>query len=118
MGRLSTHVLDAAHGKPAQGVPIELHRIEASGHRALVARTATNSDGRTDAPLLAGAAYQTGAYEIVFVVGDYFRSTGLIPAGPAFLEAVPVRFQITDPDGSYHVPLVCSPWSYSTYRGS
>jgi len=118
MGRLSTHVLDAANGKPARGVPIELHRIDASGHRALVVRTTTNSDGRTDAPLLADGAFLTGAYEIIFDIGDYFRGTGLIPAGPAFLETVPVRFQMTDPDGSYHVPLVCSPWAYSTYRGS
>jgi 5-hydroxyisourate hydrolase len=118
MGRLSTHVLDTASGKPAQGVAIELHRIDAAGSRELVAKASTNADGRTDVPLLADGAFKTGAYEITFAMGDFYRGTGQIPAGPAFLEVVPVRFQMTDPDGRYHVPLVCSPWAYSTYRGS
>ncbi len=118
MGHLSTHVLDTSSGKPAQGVAIELHRIDGTGTRALVTKTVTNADGRADAPLLSGATFQTGVYELVFAIGDYFRASGLIPAGPAFLETVPVRFQMTDPDGRYHVPLVCSPWAYSTYRGS
>jgi 5-hydroxyisourate hydrolase len=118
MGHLSTHVLDTASGKAAQGVAIALHRVEASGAKTLVLKTSTNADGRTDAPLLAGDVFTPGDYELTFSVGDYFRRAGLIPAGPAFLETVPVRFQMTDPNGRYHVPLVCSPWAYSTYRGS
>ena len=118
MAHLSTHVLDTARGVPARDVAIELWRIAADGRRALVSRTRTNVDGRTDAPLLSGEKVETGAYELVFSIGDYFRASGLIPAGPAFLEDVPVRFRIVDPTGRYHVPLVCSPWAYSTYRGS
>lgn len=118
MGRLSTHVLDTASGKPAQGVALELRRIGADGSSTLVRRATTNADGRTDAALLAEADFATGEYELIFAIGDYFRGAGAIPAGPAFLEKVPVRFQMTDPDGRYHVPLVCSPWAYSTYRGS
>ncbi len=118
MGRLSTHVLDTARGKPAQGVAIQLARIDAAGVRTPVASALTNADGRTDAPLLTGAALDVGTYELTFAIGDYFRASGLVPAGPSFLDVVPLRFQITDPDGHYHVPLVCSPFSYSTYRGS
>ena len=118
MGRLSTHVLDIASGRPAHGVAIELYRIGDDGAHHLLARARTNADGRTDAPLLADAAFLTGSYELVFAIGDYFRANGAIPAGPGFLDQVPIRFQMTDPDGRYHVPLVCSPWAYSTYRGS
>lgn len=109
-GKLTTHVLDTAAGRPAAGVKIELHRLDESG-RELVAGTVTNSDGRTDQPLLDGAALRTGVYEISFFVGDYF-------VGKGFLDIVPVRFRIADASAHYHVPLLCSPWAYSTYRGS
>jgi len=106
MGRLTTHVLDTAAGRPAPGVAITLRR-----DGAVVTETATNADGRTDAPLAEGGALVPGAYEITFAVGAYF-------AGHGFLDDVPVRFRIDDADASYHVPLLCSPWSYATYRGS
>ena len=114
-GMLTTHVLDTAHGCPASGVTIELYR-----YKDLVKTVLTNSDGRTDAPLLAGEVFARGAYELIFHVGDYFASTDRegrdleIP----FLDLVPVRFGIADPDAHYHVPLLVSPWAYSTYRGS
>ena len=119
MGRLSTHVLDVSTGKPAAGVVIELHRRTPNGGMELVARAVTNGDGRTDRPLLADDALQTGCYEVVFHVGDYFRAQGFAGlAEPPFLDRVPVRFGIADPNGHTHVPLLVSPWSYSTYRGS
>jgi 5-hydroxyisourate hydrolase len=117
MGRLSTHVLDTVNGKPARGVSIELFRIEGDQRRSIV-RTATNADGRTDAPLMIGDAFQAGSYELVFEVGAYFRLLGTPTADPPFLDIVPIRFTIAEPDGHYHVPLLVSPWSYSTYRGS
>ncbi len=117
MGRLSTHVLDTAHGGPAQGVAIELYAVRGES-RHLVARAETNADGRTDAPLLAGDAYRPGAYELVFHVGAYFRGRGAAGADPPFLDQIPVRFAMAEADGHYHVPLLVSPWSYSTYRGS
>ncbi len=117
MGRLSTHVLDTANGKPAGGLAIELFRLEGEQRRSVV-RTTTNADGRTDAPLMVGDAFRTGSYELVFEVGSYFRSLGTAMADPPFLDVVPIRFSIAEPDGHYHVPLLVSPWSYSTYRGS
>ncbi|HYF55817.1 MAG TPA: hydroxyisourate hydrolase [Salinarimonas sp.] len=117
MGRLSTHVLDTANGRPAAGLRIELHRLE-GGARLALTETLTNADGRTDAPLLAGEALRAGAYEIAFHVAAYFRSQGAALADPPFLDVVPVRFSIADAAGHYHVPLLVSPWSYSTYRGS
>ena len=117
MGRLSTHVLDTANGRPARGVAIELFAVEGKGRRAIV-RTLTNADGRTDAPLMTGDAFRTGTYELVFDVGAYFRSLGAAMADRPFLDLVPIRFTIAEPDGHYHVPLLVSPWSYSTYRGS
>ena len=117
MGRLSTHVLDTANGRPARGVAIELLAVEGEGRRSVV-RTATNADGRTDAPLMTGDAFRTGTYELVFDVGAYFRSLGAATADPPFLDLVPIRFTLAEPDGHYHVPLLVSPWSYSTYRGS
>ena len=117
MGRLSTHVLDTANGRPAKGIEIELLAVEGDRRRP-VARAVTNADGRTDAPLLAGDAFRAGTYELVFHVGPYFRSAGTAAADPPFLDAVPVRFSMAEPDGHYHVPLLVSPWSYSTYRGS
>ena len=106
---LTTHVLDTARGRPAAGVAVELARLDAGGARRVVAEARTNADGRTDAPLL--TALEAGLYELVFDVGAYF-------GGEGFLDRVPVRFRITDPDAHYHVPLLASPWAYSTYRGS
>ncbi len=117
MGRLSTHVLDTSHGRPARDVAVELFILEGDGRRA-VASTRTNADGRTDSPLMGADAFRTGTYEIVFHVGAYFRSLGTDAAEPPFLDLVPIRFSIAEPDGHYHVPLLVSPWSYSTYRGS
>jgi 5-hydroxyisourate hydrolase len=117
MGRLSTHVLDTVNGKPAKGVAIELFAVEGAQRRSVV-RTITNADGRTDAPLMIGDAFHTGAYELVFEVGAYFKALGTPMADPPFLDIVPIRFAIAEPDGQYHVPLLVSPWSYSTYRGS
>ncbi len=112
MGRLSTHVLDTVKGKPAAGVRIELHRLAADGGWTLVVETTTNADGRTDAPLLAGAEFALGTYQLSFHIGDYFKA-----GATAFLDVVPLRFTIAE-DGHYHVPLLATPWSYSTYRGS
>ncbi len=117
MGRLSTHVLDTAHGRPAAGLLVELYAID-GGSRRLVTSAVTNADGRTDAPLMAGDAFRPGLYELVFHVGDYFRRRGATVADPAFLDQVPVHFGIAEQDGHYHVPLLVSPWSYATYRGS
>jgi 5-hydroxyisourate hydrolase len=117
MGRLSTHVLDTARGRPAAGLRVELVALDGEARRTLV-DTRTNADGRTDAPLLAGDAYRPGAYELVFDVGDYFRARGTPTAEPPFLDRIPIRFAMAEPDGHYHVPLLVSPWSYSTYRGS
>lgn len=117
MRKLSTHVLDTAQGKPAAGMRIDLDRIDAtSRHR--VASTTTNHDGRTDAPLLADEALAPGTYELTFHSADYFRREGLPLANPPFLDAIPIRFSIAPGDAGYHVPLLCSPWAYSTYRGS
>lgn len=115
--KLSTHVLDTAHGCPAQGMKIELWSLTA-GKPKLIKSILTNQDGRTDAPLLGGEEMRVGDYELVFHVGDYFAGKSAAPAGPRFLDLVPVRFGIADASASYHVPLLCSPWSYSTYRGS
>jgi len=109
-GRLSTHVLDTAAGRPAPGVRIALHEIGESA-RALLKDTVTNADGRTDAPLIAGEPLRIGTYELTFHIGDYFGAS-------SFLDIVPVRFSIAEPEGHYHVPLLATPWSYTTYRGS
>ncbi|GLK73109.1 2-oxo-4-hydroxy-4-carboxy-5-ureidoimidazoline decarboxylase [Ancylobacter dichloromethanicus] len=116
-GRLSTHVLDTHKGGPAQGVRVELYEVGASG-RALLRAAATNEDGRTDAPLIGGAPLRIGRYELVFHIGAYFKARGLDLPGTAFLDDVPIRFGIAEPEGHYHVPLAVTPWSYSTYRGS
>jgi 5-hydroxyisourate hydrolase len=115
-GKLSTHVLDTANGRPAKGVAIELFRHEATG-RVRVATAITNADGRTDAPLLEGDAFLAGRYELVFQVGDYFASIGVADARQ-FLDEIPIVFMITNREAKYHVPLLVSPWAYSTYRGS
>ncbi|MET0531036.1 MAG: hydroxyisourate hydrolase [Microvirga sp.] len=117
MGRLSTHVLDTVNGKPAKGIAIELFALEGDSRRSVL-RTVTNADGRTDAPLMIGEAFRTGTYELIFEVGAYFKGLGATTANPPFLDVVPIRFSIAEPDGHYHVPLLVSPWSYSTYRGS
>ena len=109
-GRLTTHVLDTAAGRPAAGIPVELARV--NGEHPEVLRTlSTDDDGRTGEPLLAGGDLRAGTYELVFSVGEHF-------GGEGFLDRVPVRFTVADPDAHYHVPLLASPWSYSTYRGS
>lgn len=117
MGRLSTHVLDTVNGGPANGVRITLHRVDGETRTALKAMH-TNADGRTDQPMLVGEAYQPGTYELSFHIGDYFKARGTAQASPPFLDVVPIRFTIAEADGHYHVPLLCSPWAYSTYRGS
>jgi 5-hydroxyisourate hydrolase len=117
MGRLSTHVLDTANGTPARNVRIELFAIE-GGERRKIADVVTNSDGRTDAPLMSADRYRPGSYELLFHAGAYFRGLGAATADPPFLDVVPIRFHLAEPDGHYHVPLLVSPWSYSTYRGS
>jgi 5-hydroxyisourate hydrolase len=109
---LTTHVLDTANGKPAAGVKLELYRLEGDVPM-LIKSTITNSDGRTDEPLIARGSLQIGRYEILFFVGEYFGLTG-----ERFLETVPIRFGIAETTAHYHVPLLVSPWSYSTYRGS
>jgi 2-oxo-4-hydroxy-4-carboxy-5-ureidoimidazoline decarboxylase len=116
-GRLSTHVLDTVSGGPAAGVRVELTEIGASAESQL-AKAVTNADGRTDAPLLAGAPLRIGRYRLDFYVGAYFAARQVAGADPPFLDIVPVRFAIAEPEGHYHVPLLVSPWAYSTYRGS
>lgn len=113
-GQLSTHVLDTVAGKPAAGVKIALHEIGGSA-RSLLMETVTNVDGRTDAPLIAGEPLRIGTYELSFHVGDYFARRAV--ADPPFLDIVPIRFGIAEPEGHYHVPLLVTPWSYTTYRG-
>lgn len=118
MGRLSTHVLDIQAGRPAAGVAIELLRIGKDGTASPVKTTCTNADGRTDAPLLAGDELTAGVYELRFHAGDYFRGAGQALPEPAFVDVVPIRFGVADAAGHYHVPLLVSPWAFSTYRGS
>jgi 5-hydroxyisourate hydrolase len=115
--KLSTHVLDTANGHPARDMQIELWSISGT-QRKLLKSVRTNNDGRTDSPLLNAEEMGEGEYEIVFFVGDYFSTLNSTPPRLRFLDRVPVRFGITDATASYHVPLLCSPWSYSTYRGS
>lgn len=116
-GRLSTHVLDTHAGRPAVGIAVELY--EFAGDRAhCIATATTNADGRTDQPLIGGRPLPIGRYELRFAVGDHFRSRDIERGDPPFLDIVPLRFSIAEPEGHYHVPLLCTPWSYSTYRGS
>ncbi len=117
MAHLSTHVLDTARGIPAKGVRIELHRIE-DGARRRVATGVTNAEGRIAAPLISGELLEIGVYELVFHAGDYLRSAGLQVKEPAFLDQIVVRFGVAETDRNYHVPLLLSPFGYSTYRGS
>jgi 5-hydroxyisourate hydrolase len=117
MGKLSTHVLDTAHGRPAAGVAIELYSID-SDERTLLVEATTNADGRCDAPLLEGIFLSAGRYELVFAAGDYFAAQGVALPEPRFVDRVTIAFGVADPAQNYHVPLVVTPWSYSTYRGS
>ena len=117
MGQLTTHVLDTANGCPAAGMAVRLYRVEGGGLTPVLALT-LNSDGRAGAPLLEGAAFTAGRYRLVFELGAYFRSLGAALPEPAFLDEVPLDFGIADAATHYHVPLLASPWSYSTYRGS
>ena len=117
-GRLSTHVLDTHSGHPAAGVRVELLELSANGEQRITAHAATNRDGRTDAPLIAGQPLPIGRYELRFHVGEYFARLAARLDDPPFLDVVPVRFAVAEPEGDYHVPLLVTPWSYSTYRGS
>lgn len=117
MGKLSTHILDTAHGKPGSGIKIELYVLQA-GVRKLLWQEVSNADGRTNAPLLEGETMVAGLYELVFAVGDYFAAQGLNLPRPRFIDQVTLAFGIADSNQNYHVPLLVSPWSYSTYRGS
>jgi 5-hydroxyisourate hydrolase len=116
MGRLTTHVLDTALGVPAKGLTIELWSLD--GAAILVKTLATNQDGRTDEPVLEGEALKPGSYELRFRAGEYHRRSGAAVGDPPFLDIIPVRFGIADPGTHYHVPLLLSPYGYSTYRGS
>lgn len=115
-GYLTTHVLDTARGIPASGMTIELYRLD--GGRDLIRTMQTNSDGRTDSQILPKNEFKTGVYELVFHAGAYLDVTGTPPESPRFLNEIPIRFGISDPDSHYHVPLLISPFGYSTYRGS
>jgi 5-hydroxyisourate hydrolase len=117
MGKLTTHVLDTAHGRPGAALKVDLYALDGDARRALKT-VLTNHDGRCDAPLLEGAAFVAGEYELVFHAGDYFASLGVQVPEPRFVDRVVLRFGIADPAAHYHVPLLVSPWAYSTYRGS
>jgi len=117
-GHLSTHVLDTHSGCPAAGVMIELVELSADSEQRVVVRATTNRDGRTEAPLIAGRPVPIGRYELRFHIGDYFRQLKARLDDPPFLDLIPVRFAVAEPEGHYHVPLLVTPWSYSTYRGS
>jgi 2-oxo-4-hydroxy-4-carboxy-5-ureidoimidazoline decarboxylase len=117
-GRLSTHILDNHAGRPAAGVAIEFCEVSNAGAVTPILRTISNADGRTDKPLIAERPVPIGRYEVRFRIGDYFARAGVVQADPRFLDVVPVRFAVAEPEGHYHVPLLATPWSYSTYRGS
>ena len=117
MGKLTTHVLDTAHGRPGAGIAIELYALDGDARR-LIKQAVTNGDGRCDQPLLEGDALSPGEYELVFHAGDYFAAAGVNVPQPRFVDRVVLRFGIADASAHYHVPLLVSPWAYSTYRGS
>jgi 5-hydroxyisourate hydrolase len=118
-GQLTTHVLDVTRGRPAEGVEVELlHHAPGGGSPQSLTRARTNDDGRTDEPLVPAGELVPGLYELVFDVGAYFAAQGIVEGDHPFLGLVPVRFGVADATGSYHVPLLVSPWAYSTYRGS
>jgi hydroxyisourate hydrolase len=115
---LTTHVLDVTSGRPAHGVRVELYEVVGGSERKRIADVVTNTDGRTDKPLMSADQARAGQFELIFHAGDYFRGRRVDIADPPFLDIVPIRFGIADPQAHYHVPLLVSPWSYSTYRGS
>ena len=117
-GRLSTHVLDTHSGKPAAGISVVLTELSDLGESRVVARAVTNSDGRTDQPLIGGRPVPIGRYELMFRVGEYFAGRGVPMSEPPFLDQIPLRFSVSDPESHLHVPLLVTPWSYATYRGS
>lgn len=117
MGHLSTHVLDTAHGRPAAGMKVTLQRLE-GGQAQTLKSLQLNADGRADGPLLAAHEMAAGRYRLLFEVAPYFRALGVALPEPAFIDTVQLDFGIADAAGHYHVPLLASPWSYSTYRGS
>ena len=117
-GRLSTHVLDTHSGKPAEGIPIELVELSTLGTSRIVARAVTNADGRTDEPLIGGRPVPIGHYQLTFGVGGYFATRQVPMSDPPFLDQIPLRFAVSEPEGHLHVPLLVTPWSYATYRGS
>jgi 2-oxo-4-hydroxy-4-carboxy-5-ureidoimidazoline decarboxylase len=117
-GRLTTHVLDAERGRPASGVAIELREFDGGDYRRTIWRGVTDADGRTAAPLIEGRPIPIGWYELDFAIGPYFAVCGSTLADPPFLDRVPIRFAVAEPEGHYHVPLLATPWSYTTYRGS
>lgn len=117
MGRLTTHVLDTAKGQPGQGITIEVFRLKGS-ERLQLSTVITNSDGRCDAPILDGDTFTAGEYELVFYAGAYLRAQGVDATEPRFLDVIPLRFGVADASQHYHVPLLLSPYGYSTYRGS
>ena len=118
MGRLTTHVLDTMNGCPAAGMTVALYRLAADGTPQPLAKLQLNADGRADAPLLQGDSFVPGRYRLVFDVAAYFRAKGAELPEPPFLDQVPLDFGLADVTGHYHVPLLASPWAYSTYRGS
>ncbi len=118
MSRLTTHVLDTSNGLPAEGMVVRLYRRLGTGDIQKLAETSTNAQGRTDQPLLEGAAFETGEYQLEYSVADYFRGLGLKLPEPPFLDVVSLRFGVHDTASHYHVPLLVSPYGYSTYRGS
>jgi 5-hydroxyisourate hydrolase len=117
MGHLSTHVLDTAHGRPAADMKVTLQRVTGAAATTLKS-VALNADGRSDGPLLKADEMAAGRYRLLFEVAPYFRGLGVSLPEPPFIDTVALDFGIADPDGHYHVPLLASPWSYSTYRGS
>jgi 5-hydroxyisourate hydrolase len=117
MARVSTHVLDTSRGKPAAGIPVQLHLL-ADGQRRLLAASVTNADGRTDAPLLSLERLEVGVYELTFLTRDYLTRSGAVMTDPPFLDDIVVRVGIAEPTGHYHVPLLLAPYGYSVYRGS
>ena len=116
LGRLTTHVLDTAQGRPGQGIKVELYRL--GRNRQLAAEAVTNADGRCDAPLLEGEGFTVGSYELVFYAGAYFADQGRELSAPPFLDQVVIRFGVSSAAQHYHVPLLLSPYGYTTYRGS
>lgn len=117
-GRLSTHVLDTHSGKPAAGIAVQLTELSELGETRVVARAITNGDGRTDQPLIGGRPVPIGRYELTFKVGPYFADRGVPLSDPPFLDRIPLQFAVSDPESHLHVPLLVTPWSYATYRGS